>query len=59
MLGWRVFWVPTKTFVGTRQISVLTGWDDLHSREEQTGSTQAIRSCCPATTGWTSCSVST
>ncbi|MFI6493771.1 site-specific integrase [Streptomyces sp. NPDC050564] len=37
MPGWRVFWVPTKTFVGVRQISVLTGWDDLQSREERTG----------------------
>lgn len=31
MPGWRVFWVPTKTFVGARQMSVLTSWDDLHS----------------------------
>lgn len=37
MPGWRVFWVPTMTFVGARQISVLTGWDDLHSREERAG----------------------
>lgn len=31
-----MFWVPMKMFVGARQMSVLTGWDDAHSREERT-----------------------